>query len=53
MAVGLIVLNPAFLKPYNSFTGQLVLVVVGIVFALGFLGIARLAKVGVSEGASR
>lgn len=53
MAVGLIVLNPAFLKPYNSFTGQVVLVVVGIVFALGFLGIARLAKVGVSEGVSR
>lgn len=53
MAVGLVVLNPAFLKPYSSFAGQLVLVAVGLVFALGFVGIARLAKVGVTEGASR
>lgn len=53
MAVGLIVFNPAFLEPYNSLAGQLVLIVVGGVFALGFLGIARLARVGVTEGARR
>ncbi|KAB1109141.1 hypothetical protein F6X54_20200 [Micromonospora aurantiaca] len=53
MAVGLVVLNPAFLKPYHSLTGQLVLIVVGGVFALGFLGIARLARIGLSEGARR
>lgn len=53
MAVGLIVLNPAFLTPYSSVTGQLVLIVVGVVFAAGFLGIARLAKVGVTEGDTR
>lgn len=53
MAVGLIVLNPTFLKPYHSVVGQVVLLVVGGVFTLGFIGIARLSRVGVSEGADR
>jgi tight adherence protein B len=52
MAAGLIVLNPTFLRPYDSLAGQLALLVVGAVFAAGFLGIARLAKVGVKEGPS-
>ncbi len=51
MAVGLIVFNPTFLVPYRSLAGQLTLVVVGAVFAVGFLGIARLARIGVTEGA--
>jgi tight adherence protein B len=50
MAVGLIVLNPAFLVPYRTLAGQLTLVVVGAVFAVGFVGIARLARVGMSDG---
>jgi tight adherence protein B len=52
MAAGLIVLNPTFLRPYDSLAGQLALLVVGVVFAAGFLGIASLAKVGVNEEAS-
>ncbi|SNS49319.1 Flp pilus assembly protein TadB [Actinoplanes regularis] len=51
MAVGLIVFNPTFLVPYRSLAGQLTLVVVGAMFAIGFLGIARLARIGVTEGA--
>ena len=53
MAAGLIVLNPGFLRPYDSLAGQLVLVVVGAVFAAGFLGIARLAKVGLDKAGPR
>ncbi|GAA0447890.1 hypothetical protein Aca07nite_73470 [Actinoplanes capillaceus] len=51
MAGGLIVFNPVFLAPYRSFGGQLTLLLVGAVFAVGFLGIARLARVGLTEGA--
>jgi len=51
MAVGLILFNPTFLAPYRSLAGQLTLVVVGAIFAVGFLGIARLARIGVTEGA--
>lgn len=50
MAAGLIVLSPSFLAPYSSFLGQLVLLIVGAVFALGFAGMAQLAKVGLDEG---
>ena len=53
MAAGLIILNPAFLEPYNSLPGQLMLLVVGAVFAAGFLGIARLAKVGLDKAGPR
>ena len=53
MAAGLIILNPGFLRPYDSLTGQLVLVVVGVVFAAGFLGIARLARVGLDKAGPR
>ncbi|MFI1996820.1 type II secretion system F family protein [Actinoplanes sp. NPDC020271] len=51
MAVGLIVFNPSFLAPYRSIAGQLTLLVVGAIFAVGFLGIARLARIGTVEGA--
>jgi Flp pilus assembly protein TadB len=53
MAVGLVVFNPRFLAPYATITGQLVQILVGCVFAAGFIGIARLARVGLSEGARR
>jgi len=53
MAAGLIILNPTFLRPYDSLAGQLVLIVVGAVFAAGFLGIARLAKVGLDKAGPR
>lgn len=48
MAAGLVVLNRPFLQPYDSMAGQLVLVVVGLVFGAGFTGIARLARVGLN-----
>jgi len=46
MAAGLVVFNRQFLAPYDDLTGQLVLIVVGLVFGAGFLGIARLARIG-------
>ncbi len=46
MAGGLIVLNREFLAPYNTVTGQLVLLTVGLMFAGSFLLIHRLSLVG-------
>jgi Flp pilus assembly protein TadB len=46
MAAGLVVLNRPFLEPYDTVLGQLVLLLVGGVFAAGFLGITRLARSG-------
>jgi Flp pilus assembly protein TadB len=46
MAGGLTLFNRTFLAPYNDLTGQLVLIIVGLVFTAGFVGIARLARVG-------
>jgi Flp pilus assembly protein TadB len=53
MAAGLVLLNRPFLAPYQDVTGQLVLVVVGLVFAAGFTGIARLARVGLDSRSPR
>ena len=53
MAAGLILINPAFLKPYSTFAGQIVLLIVGGVFAAGFAGITRLAKVGFTSERSQ
>lgn len=47
MAAGLTLFNRKFLAPYDDLMGQLVLVVVGLIFAAGFVGISRLARVGV------
>jgi Flp pilus assembly protein TadB len=51
MAAGLVVLNRQFLTPYDTPTGQLVLLVVGAVFTAGFAGIARLARAGLDTPA--
>lgn len=45
MAIGLVVLNRAYLAPYDSALGQLVLAVVGGLFGLGFWWLARMARV--------
>ncbi|MFV2102088.1 type II secretion system F family protein [Micromonospora sp. LOL_024] len=45
MVAGLIVLNRGFLTPYQSVVGQLVLLVVGAVFAGGFWWLARASRV--------
>lgn len=44
MAVGLVVFNRGYLSPYDSVTGQIVLAVVGILFAVGFRWLTRLAR---------
>jgi Flp pilus assembly protein TadB len=43
MAVGLVVFNRDYLDPYNSAGGQIVLAVVGLMFAAGFRWLHRLA----------
>jgi tight adherence protein B len=53
MAAGLVVFNRPFLEPYNTVLGQLVLLLVGGVFAAGFLGITRLARTGLDTARSR
>jgi Flp pilus assembly protein TadB len=42
-AGGLIVLNPAFLSPYDSATGQLVLLLIGALFTAGFAWLHRMS----------
>ncbi|MBU8857779.1 type II secretion system F family protein [Micromonospora sp. WMMB482] len=44
MVAGLILLNRGFLAPYGTVTGQLVLLVVGAVFAAGFWWLARVSR---------
>ncbi|MDI2127146.1 type II secretion system F family protein [Yinghuangia seranimata] len=44
MAFGLLLLDRAYLAPYGSATGQLVLAMVGALFALAFWWLARLAS---------
>lgn len=44
-AGGLIVLNPAFLSPYDTATGQLVLLVIGAMFTAGFAWLHRMARI--------
>jgi Flp pilus assembly protein TadB len=44
MALGLAVFNNAFLQPYDSFIGQVMLLVVGAIFALSFWYLHRMVK---------
>jgi tight adherence protein B len=44
MAVGLALLNRDYLAPYNTLLGQLILLAVGGLFAVGFLGLNRLGR---------
>jgi Flp pilus assembly protein TadB len=50
MAAGLVIFNRPFLQPYNTLLGQLVLLLVGGVFAAAFVGITRLARTGLDAG---
>ena len=45
MAVGLVLLNRRYLAPYDTATGQLVLVVVGGFFGFGFAWLSRISRV--------
>lgn len=43
-ASGLIILNPEFLRPYDSVTGQLVLLLIGALFTTAFTWLSRMAR---------
>ena len=43
-AGGLVALNRAYLDPFDSLQGQLVLTVVGALFGLAFAWLARIAR---------
>ncbi|WP_018909203.1 type II secretion system F family protein [Salinispora arenicola] len=45
MVAGLILLNRGFLAPYGTLTGQMVLLVVGGIFAGGFVWLARASRI--------
>jgi hypothetical protein len=45
MALGLDLLNPAYVAPYRTATGQLALVVVVGVFGCGFVWLQRLSRI--------
>ncbi|MDT5027761.1 MAG: tight adherence protein, partial [Micromonosporaceae bacterium] len=45
-AIGLVALNRRYLAAYDSATGQLVLLLIGGLFAAGFAGLGRLGRVG-------
>jgi tight adherence protein B len=49
MAVGLIVFNRSFLHPYDSLAGQLVLAVVGVLFAVGFRWLHKISEIPAGE----
>jgi Flp pilus assembly protein TadB len=49
MAAGLMLLNRDYLAPYDSAPGQLVLVLVGLLFAAGFGWLSRIARMGEPE----
>jgi Flp pilus assembly protein TadB len=44
MAAGLVMLNRQWMSPYDSSTGQLVLLTVGALFAAGLAGLSRMAR---------
>ena len=45
-AAGLVILNRSYLSPYDDAAGQLVLLLVGVCFAGGFVGLAELGRIG-------
>lgn len=49
MAAGLVLFNPVYMAPYTSFIGQVVLLVVIALYALGLVWLRRLAKIEVPE----
>lgn len=48
-AVGLVTLNRGYLAPYDSAFGQIMLLIVGVLFALAFTWLARIARMRESE----
>jgi tight adherence protein B len=49
LALGLAVLNRGYLAPYDSAVGQLVLLLVGAVFTVSFLWLAKMTRPSVTE----
>ena len=48
-AAGLLVFSRPYLEPYDTAGGQLVLVVIGAVFAVSLVGMDRMARIEVPE----
>jgi Flp pilus assembly protein TadB len=49
MAAGLVLFNPVYMAPYTSFIGQMVLLIVIALYALGLVWLRKLAKIEVPE----
>lgn len=45
MAVGLVIFNRPYLDPFNTLTGQLVLAVVGVLFAVSFTSLTVIGRI--------
>lgn len=52
MAAGMVVFDRDFLRPYDTPLGQAVLLAIGIIFAAGFAGLSRLARLGLTRPAA-
>ncbi|SEP53398.1 type II secretion system F family protein [Amycolatopsis saalfeldensis] len=48
-AVGLVLLNRGYLAPYNSAFGQIMLLIVGVLFAAAFVWLSKIARMRESE----
>ncbi|MFG3642492.1 type II secretion system F family protein [Micromonospora sp. NPDC047762] len=49
MAVGQVLLNRTFLAPYDTLAGQVVLAIVGAMFAVGFIWLSRMSRIARDE----
>ncbi|WP_433651558.1 type II secretion system F family protein [Micromonospora zamorensis] len=49
MAVGQVLLNRTFLAPYDTLAGQVVLAIVGAMFAVGFIWLSRMSRIDRDE----
>ena len=49
MAVGQVLFNRAFLAPYSTPAGQVVLAIVGLLFTAGFAWLSRMSRIGDDE----
>ena len=49
LVLGLAVLNRGYLAPYDTAVGQLVLLLVGAVFTVSFLWLAKMTRPSVTE----
>jgi tight adherence protein B len=48
-AVGLLLFSRPYLEPYDSVSGQLVLLAIGVLFALSFVGMDRMGRIAMPD----